>query len=192
MARLRRETDLKALAQNRHDLLMSKRNEIEEELKGLEAYLRAVGEKQGRGKPGRTTQRKNRDVTGPRITKIRSGRSIGAKGESATASILSLIERSERGISIDEMMKQTGLTRNTVNGILNRMRKERKVKTIHRGVYVRQNSTGQTGVRSKMETKKVQAMPKKAVAPQKKTKPKTKTPKNKPAKRMVSPTESSS
>ena len=53
MARPSKETDLKSLAQNRYGQLMSKRNEIEEELKGLEGYMKAVGEKQVRGKPER-------------------------------------------------------------------------------------------------------------------------------------------
>ena len=74
------------------------------------------------------------------------------------------------------MMKQTGLTRNTVNGILNRMKKERKVKAIKRGVYVKQNSSGQRGTRTQARGKKSQAIPESGAVPKKAQKPKSKAP----------------
>lgn len=56
MARPRKEIDLKGQVKKRLGELMEKRNKIEEELKGLQKYLKAVGEikvrRRGRRKKG--------------------------------------------------------------------------------------------------------------------------------------------
>jgi len=161
MARPRRETDLKALALNRHDLLMSKRNEIEEELKGLESYLKVIGRTgtKGKGKEKSTGQ----------LPYEKRPVSNKARKTSATQAILSLIGGSEKGISINQIMNQTGLMRNTVNSVLNRMKKEGKVKAVERGVYVKQ-------AQRQGQRKKAKAAPQKSTVPQKKIKPKAKLP----------------
>jgi predicted Rossmann fold nucleotide-binding protein DprA/Smf involved in DNA uptake len=119
MARTRKEMDLKGQARKRYEELLRQRDEIEGELKGIESYLKSVN-----GIKAPAKGRKTAPVAGP-------------KRGSATESIMSLIGRSEKGVSIDQIIKETGLTRLTVNGVLNRMKKEKKVKAIKRGVYVK-------------------------------------------------------
>lgn len=117
MARPKKETNLKAMALKRHQELTSQRKEIEDELKSLSKYLKAVGAvKAKRGRPGKAAE---------------------SKKTSATESIVSAISGSKQGISIDQIMKQTGFGRQTVNGVLNRMKKAGKVKSAGRGVYVK-------------------------------------------------------
>lgn len=58
-------------------------------------------------------------------------------GKGATQSILSLIGKSEKGISEDRIMNQSGIGRQTVNEVLNRVKKEGKIKVARRGVYVK-------------------------------------------------------
>lgn len=147
MARTTKEMDLKTVAKRRYEELVQRRNDIDEELKGLEGYLKAVGGTGIKAKAGRKT---TGQLPYERRVVSRAGRKT-----SATQSILSLIVRSEKGISIDEIMKQTGLLRNTVNGVLNRMKKERKIKAVKRGVYVKANSSGQT--KTKRQGKKAEA-----------------------------------
>ncbi len=128
MARPRNETNLKAKALNRYEVLLKKRDGIDEELKGLENYLKAVGEIRAR------RGRRKKAESGA------SGRQPASKGtrkSSATETILSLIGKHGEGISIDQIMKGTGFGRLTVNGVLNRMKKEGKVKAVKRGVYAK-------------------------------------------------------
>ncbi|MFO7462067.1 MAG: hypothetical protein R6X07_15730 [Desulfatiglandales bacterium] len=54
----------------------------------------------------------------------------------ATGRVLSLIKKSADGISTDAIMKQTGLERKTVYGVLNKAKKQKKVKSPRRGTYV--------------------------------------------------------
>jgi hypothetical protein len=114
---------------------MAKRTEIETELKGLEGYLKAIGET---GTKETGTEKATGQLPYEKRVVSHKGRKT-----SATQLILSLIEKSEKGISIDEIMKQTGLMRNTVNGVLNRMKEMGKVKAASRGVYVKQSSGDQ-------------------------------------------------
>jgi DNA-binding IclR family transcriptional regulator len=54
----------------------------------------------------------------------------------ATERVLGLISKSPEGISTDAIMKQTGLERKTVYGVLNKAKKLKKVKSPKRGTYV--------------------------------------------------------
>lgn len=117
MARHRKEVDIKTLAMKRYEELSAKKEMIDAELKSMAKYLKTSG----KGKAGR-------------------GRSVKAGGErsgSATAAVLSAIQKSKKGISIDLIMERTGAGRQTVNGILARMKKEGKIKTASRGIYVK-------------------------------------------------------
>ena len=129
MARPRKEMDLKGEAVKRYQELIAERGKIDQELKGLQLYLKAIGELGPQRRRGRS--RLERGATNGRKP---AGR--GKKG-SATEAVVSLITKSEKGISIDQIMKQTGLRRLTVNGILNRMKKASKVKSSGRGIYVK-------------------------------------------------------
>lgn len=117
MARPKRDTDIKALAMERYEELTARREMIDAELKSISLYLKSVGAVNGR--------------------RSRQAKANGARSGSATAAVLSAIEKSKKGISIDQIMEQTGSGRQTVNGILARMKKEGKIKTASRGVYVK-------------------------------------------------------
>lgn len=117
MARTKKETDLEAIALMRHQELISMKKEIDDELKSLAKYLKAVGAVKG-GKGGK-------------------GKAVSGKRTSATDAIVSAIAASKQGISIDQIMNQTGFPRQTVNGVLNRMKKAGKVKSAGRGIYVK-------------------------------------------------------
>jgi len=54
----------------------------------------------------------------------------------ATERVLGLIENNADGISMDAIIKETGLERNTIYGILNRAKKQNKVRSPKRGTYV--------------------------------------------------------
>jgi len=54
----------------------------------------------------------------------------------ATDRVLGLIKKSPEGISTEALIKQTGLERKTVYGVLNKAKKQKKVKSPKRGTYV--------------------------------------------------------
>jgi hypothetical protein len=116
MARTRSE-DLQTMALNRRKELLEEKGRIYEEIKALEKYLQSLGSLKS-GRRGRPTDKGNA-----------SGKT------SATDAIISAIAKSKEGISIDGIMKDTGLRRLTVNGVLNRMKKTEKVKALKRGIY---------------------------------------------------------
>jgi cell division septum initiation protein DivIVA len=60
---------------------------------------------------------------------------VGAKG-TATDRVLALIEKNPEGISTDAIIKQTGLERKTIYGILNKAKKQKKLKSPKRGTYI--------------------------------------------------------
>jgi hypothetical protein len=67
--------------------------------------------------------------------KTKSKPKAAPKG-TATEKVLGLISKSPEGISTDAIMKQTGLERKTVYGVLNTAKKLKKVKSPKRGTYV--------------------------------------------------------
>ncbi|RJR32301.1 MAG: hypothetical protein C4576_30560 [Desulfobacteraceae bacterium] len=130
MARPRQEADLKTLAKERYEGLLAEKNMIDAEVKAIEAYLQSIGERRTGGN-GRRKKAENAESGSPRKSASKPRKRF------ATQEILSLIEKARNGISIDQMMKQTNLERQTVNGVLNRMKKEGRVKAKSRGVYVK-------------------------------------------------------
>ena len=119
MERRKKEMDLKAQVLKRYEELLKERNEIDGELKGLQTYLKSVG-----------------TVKAPRKSRKETKRAGTTRG-SATQTIVSVIGKHGDGVSIDQIMKETGLGRQTVNGVLNRMKKEKKIKAARRGIYVK-------------------------------------------------------
>jgi hypothetical protein len=61
---------------------------------------------------------------------------LKASKGTATERVLAKIEESPSGISSDVIIKETGLDRKTVYGILNRAKKQKKVKSPKRGTYL--------------------------------------------------------
>ena len=55
---------------------------------------------------------------------------------SVTDAIMGVIQANSEGVSTDQIMEQTGLNKIQVWGTINRAKKEGKVKTVKRGIYV--------------------------------------------------------
>jgi DNA invertase Pin-like site-specific DNA recombinase len=66
----------------------------------------------------------------------KASKSKDAPKGTATERVLGFIQRSPEGISTDAIIKQTGLERKTVYGVLNKAKKQKKVKSAKRGTYV--------------------------------------------------------
>ncbi|MFH1954872.1 MAG: hypothetical protein ABIL06_25060 [Pseudomonadota bacterium] len=58
-----------------------------------------------------------------------------AKG-SVIDAIMGVIQANSEGVNTSQIMKQTGLNKKQVWGTINRAKKEGKVKTVKRGIYV--------------------------------------------------------
>lgn len=58
------------------------------------------------------------------------------RGESGKV-VMNLVEKSKEGISVGEIKNATGLSYGTINKILNEAKKEKKVKSPKRGVYIK-------------------------------------------------------
>ena len=68
--------------------------------------------------------------------KTAKSKSKSAPKGTATERVLGLISKSPEGISTDAIINQTGLERKTVYGIVTKAKKEKKVKSPKRGMYV--------------------------------------------------------
>ena len=55
---------------------------------------------------------------------------------SVTDTIMGFIHANNEGVNTDQIMKQTGLNKRQVWGTINRAKKEGKVKTVKRGIYI--------------------------------------------------------
>lgn len=159
----RPKVDLKKLGLIRYESLKLKRAEIESELSGLQQYLKAVGgigsskpTRRVKGTPALEVPSKS-TIPGPKrkISATNAKPKKPQKKVSATESILSAVEKSDKGISIDQIMKETGLKRQTVFGVLATKKKEGKVKAKSRGVYVKANQRAEkTGAKSQSQRKR--------------------------------------
>ena len=58
-----------------------------------------------------------------------------AKG-TVVGAVMGVIQSSSEGVNTDQIMKQTGLNKRQVWGTINRAKKEGKIKTVKRGIYV--------------------------------------------------------
>lgn len=107
---------------------------ITKELKSLtqktEKIIKALGklEKgQVKSKPVKKTIKK------PAVQKPTENKAT--KG-SVTGAIMGVIQASDKGVNTDQIMKQTGLNKRQVWGTITRAKREGKVKTVKRGIYV--------------------------------------------------------
>ena len=62
---------------------------------------------------------------------------VQSKKKTIISTILEIMYTHPKGISIDSLVEETGLTRKQVMGAINRAKKNEEVKSIKRGVYVR-------------------------------------------------------
>jgi hypothetical protein len=72
----------------------------------------------------------------PTAKKAPKTKPTAAPKGTATEKVLGLISKSPEGISMDAIIKQTGLEGKTVYGVLDKAKKQKKVKSPKRGTYV--------------------------------------------------------
>jgi predicted Rossmann fold nucleotide-binding protein DprA/Smf involved in DNA uptake len=117
---------------------------LTKELKALtqktEKIVKALGKlekAQAKPKPVKKAAKPKKVVkkpAGKKITK-KATKNKAPKG-SVTDAIMGVIQASSEGVNTDQIMKQTGLNKRQVWGTINRAKKEGKVKTVKRGIYV--------------------------------------------------------
>lgn len=118
---------LKQIQDGLNDLL-NKTNEMEKEIDAIESVLMSGAPKHAKKRPGRKAKRK--------VTRRKPSKS-GSKKVTQIEKVLAAIPKSPDGVSIEEIYKKTGLERRAVYAVLNRAKKEGKVKNPKRGVYVK-------------------------------------------------------
>jgi len=119
--------DVKSLAKE----LKALTQKTEKIVKALEKLEKA----QAKSKPVKKAVKKA--VKKPAVKKIakKPTENKAPKG-SVTDAIMGVIQASSEGVNTDQIMKQTGLNKKQIWGTIKRAKKEGKVKTIKRGIYV--------------------------------------------------------
>lgn len=116
----------------------------------LEALLKEVGnmreyvddiEKAVIGKPVAPVKRKagrkaSRKEARKKAGKKQAHKIRGKKKKTQAEQVISVIQKNPDGISAGVIIKEKGLEKKAVYGVLNRAKKDRKVKSPKRGVYV--------------------------------------------------------
>ena len=110
-------------------------NALTKELKALtqktEKIVKALGKlEKAQAKPKKAVKKPAVKKTAKKPTENKA-----TKG-SVTDAIMGVIQASSEGVNTDQIMKQTGLNKKQIWGTIKRAKKEGKVKTIKRGIYV--------------------------------------------------------
>lgn len=82
---------------------------------------------------------KTQDVGRPKAKKPvkRTPRKKEVKPMTAADTVLKVIRRSKKGVSTSTIMERTGFTRKQVYNIVFKLRQQRKIKNVGRGIYVK-------------------------------------------------------
>ena len=119
-------------------------NALTKELKSLiqktEKIVKALGKlekPQASPKPLKKAPKPKKAVKKPTVKKTakRPIKNKAVKG-SVTNAIMGVIQASKKGVNTDQIIEQTGLNRRQVWGTITRAKREGKVKTVKRGIYV--------------------------------------------------------
>ena len=119
-------------------------NALTKELKSLtqktEKIIKALGKlekDQAKPKPVKKAVKPKKAVNKPAVKKSAEKPAENkAPKRSVTDAIMGVIQASGEGVNTDQIMEQTGLNKRQVWGTINRAKKEGKVKTVKRGIYV--------------------------------------------------------
>ena len=121
--------------------------ELTEKVQELERQLAQVEEALGAGAPKKKARAKRKPATKKKA--VKRGRPTGKKAapkakarrapkkETATGAVLNMIKRSRSGVSTAQIKKKTGFDDRKIWGIVNRLKKEGKIKSEKRGRYVK-------------------------------------------------------
>lgn len=125
--------------------------QMKKEVKSLTKELKALTQKtekivkaleklekgQVKSKPVKKAAKPKKAVKKPAAKKTikKPTKSRAAKG-AVTDVIMGVIQANSEGVNTDQIMEQTGLNKRQVWGTINRAKKEGKVKTVKRGIYV--------------------------------------------------------
>lgn len=121
--------------------------ELTEKVQELERQLAQVEEALGAAAPKKKARAKRKPATKKKI--VRRGRPTKKKAapkakakkaprkETATGAVLNMIKRSRSGVSTTQIKKKTGFDDRKIWGIVNRLKKNGKIKSAKRGIYVK-------------------------------------------------------
>lgn len=109
--------------------LRSLTQKTEKIVKALEKFEKP----QAKLKPVKKAAKPKKAIKKPAVKKPTENKAT--KG-SVTDAIMGVIQASGEGVNTDQIMEQTGLNKRQVWGTINRAKKEGKVKTVKRGIYV--------------------------------------------------------
>ena len=119
-------------------------NALTKELKALtqkvEKIVKALEKlekPQAKPKPVKKTAKPKKAVKKPAVKKTakKPTENKAPKG-TVVGAVMGVIQSSSEGVNTDQIMKQTGLNKRQVWGTITRAKKEGKVKTVKRGIYV--------------------------------------------------------
>jgi len=109
--------------------------------KGVEAIAEKVDEAAKSKSPVKTTRKKPPAATKKAKTAKKPARKAAIKKEdkAATASdqVLDIIVRSKKGVGMAVIIEKTGYGQKKVANIIYRLRKQGKIKSVSKGVYVK-------------------------------------------------------
>ena len=117
------------------ETLTQRTKDMQALLDNLEDVLGAEGPK---AKPRRAAKKKATRGRPPKKTKVKKAQAKKAprKG-TATDAVYSMVSRSKSGVTTAQIKKKTGFDDRKIWGIVNRLKKEKKIKAAKRGVYVK-------------------------------------------------------
>lgn len=70
-------------------------------------------------------------------SKTKTKKAPGKKAKTATDTVLSIVRRSKKGVSVDTIAEKTGYNKSKIYNILSTLKKLGKIKTVSRGVYTK-------------------------------------------------------
>ena len=99
--------------------------------------LEKLDKPQAKSKPVKKAAKPKRAIKKAAVKKTakKATTSKSAKGTVVDA-VMGVIQANSKGVNTDQIMKQTGLNKKQVRGTIDRAKREGKIKTVKRGVYV--------------------------------------------------------
>jgi hypothetical protein len=120
-------------AQRAADALKSLIKQTEKLIKAVEKFEKKKAATKRKAKAKAKPAKKAR----PRKAASKKPSAKKAKTVTATDQVLKIIKRSKKGVDVPTLIKKTGFDDSKVRNIINRTLKQRKIKRVGRGVYVR-------------------------------------------------------
>jgi predicted Rossmann fold nucleotide-binding protein DprA/Smf involved in DNA uptake len=126
-------------------------NQLKKNLEALSRDLKVLADKTERwlkmlekyekpkAKPAKATAVKKAPIKKVAAKKAAPKKAVPKKAKPATAvdTVLAIIKRSKKGVNMAALMEKTGYNQKKVDNLVFKLRKQGKVKSVDRGVYVK-------------------------------------------------------